>query len=308
VIDSRQVRIEDRHGTRLPFSKGILAASMMATGIDPEEAHRLAVEVEDELGSLGHSIVGVDELSKLTESTIERRLGADPARTWATWIQARRAAMPIVVFIGGATGVGKSTVATRVAAQVGITRVVASDAIREVMRGTSPPMLAPILHVSSFEAHRELRAPVPSEHDAVVEGFRQQAELVAVGARMLVDRAITERTDLILEGAHLVPGLFDSEWERWSGEVAVCQVVLSVADPETHRAHFLARLDRTRARRPDRYLEQFDEIRRIQRYVVQQAAKHGVPVVEVDSIDDAILGVRELVVSAVTAGPASLHP
>ena len=47
--------------------------------------------------------------------------------------------VPVVILIGGATGVGKSTIATQLAARLGIVRVVATDAIREVMRAMLSP-------------------------------------------------------------------------------------------------------------------------------------------------------------------------
>ena len=41
---------------------------------------------------------------------------------------------PIVILIGGATGTGKSTVATEIAYRLGITRVTSTDFIRQTMR------------------------------------------------------------------------------------------------------------------------------------------------------------------------------
>ena len=67
--------------------------------------------------------------------------------------------VPLVILIGGATGVGKSTIATQLAARLGIVRVVATDAIREVMRSMLSPELMPTLHTSSFHAgHSAARA------------------------------------------------------------------------------------------------------------------------------------------------------
>ncbi len=63
------------------------------------------------------------------------------------------------MLIGGATGVGKSTIATQLAARLGVVRVVASDAIREVMRAMFSRELMPSLHTSSFDADAALREP-----------------------------------------------------------------------------------------------------------------------------------------------------
>ena len=74
------------------------------------------------------------------------------AKNYLRWREVESLDVPLVILIGGATGVGKSTIATQLAARMGIVRVVATDAIREVMRSMFSPELMPTLHMSSFEA------------------------------------------------------------------------------------------------------------------------------------------------------------
>ena len=69
---------------------------------------------------------------------------------------------PLIVLIGGTTGVGKSTIATEVAHRLGITRIVSTDSIREVMRGIFSQDLMPAIYESAFNAWRGLRVPVPA--------------------------------------------------------------------------------------------------------------------------------------------------
>ena len=59
--------------------------------------------------------------------------------------------VPIVLLVGGATGTGKSTVATEAAHRLGITRVTSTDFIRQTIRAYFPRRDA-VVHVSSFEA------------------------------------------------------------------------------------------------------------------------------------------------------------
>ena len=61
------------------------------------------------------------------------------AKNFVRWREVERLDVPLVILIGGATGVGKSTIATQLAARLGIVRVVATDAIREVMRAMFSP-------------------------------------------------------------------------------------------------------------------------------------------------------------------------
>ena len=42
--------------------------------------------------------------------------------------------------------------------------------------------------------------------DRLISGFCIQAQQVSVGVKAVVDRAIKERTSMIIEGIHLLPG------------------------------------------------------------------------------------------------------
>ena len=62
------------------------------------------------------------------------------------------ARLPLVLLVGGATGTGKSTVATEVAHRLGITRVTSTDFIRQTIRAFFSETRMPSVHYSSFEA------------------------------------------------------------------------------------------------------------------------------------------------------------
>ena len=60
--------------------------------------------------------------------------------------------LPVVLLVGGATGTGKSTLATEAAHRLGITRVTSTDFIRQTMRAFFSREFMPSVHYSSFEA------------------------------------------------------------------------------------------------------------------------------------------------------------
>ena len=129
--------------------------------------------------------------------------------------------------LGGATGTGKSSLATELAYRLGISRITSTDVVRQVMRAFFAPGLMPALHYSSFEAGEGLRMPMPDpdDDDRALYGFIQQAEQVAVGAAAVVERAVQEGLSTVLEGVHLVPGLVEC---REQHSATVVQVLLTI--------------------------------------------------------------------------------
>ena len=282
----------------LPYSKGLMAASIMATGLAPARAFHVAERVEEYLHETEVFSLTRAELFDVAHRVLIDEVGERYAESFAKWHVTKRLDRPLVILIGGATGVGKSTIATQLAARLGLTRIVPTDAIREVMRAMFTEEMLPTLHTSSFEAERlAARNPLPRSADPVIIGFREQSSAVMVGVRALVRRAIMEGTDLILEGAHIAPGFLDlSEFE---GAVVV-PFVVTVDDEELHRSHFILRAHESRGRATDRYLDHFNNIRKIQRYVKSLAMEHGMPIIPSYNLDATLAQVIELVVSEAT--------
>jgi 2-phosphoglycerate kinase len=208
--------------------------------------------------------------------------------------------VPLVILIGGATGVGKSTIATHLAHRLGIVRVVATDgSIREVMRSMLSAELMPTLHVSSFQTNTVVREPT-RRSDALVAGFREQTAAVAVGIEALIKRAAADGTSVVIEGVHVVPGFVDVA--AYADQVVALPVVLEVDDEGRHLNHFARR--ETGVRPAERYAQNFENIRKLQRYIKSQALSHGVPIVPNHSFDQAISAVLDLVMERATARAA----
>ena len=294
----RHIVISDEEHA-LPYSKGLMASSIMATGLPPARAFQVAERIEERLRERDVPSITRAELSDLASEVLVDLVGQRYADSFAKWQVVNRVDRPLIILIGGATGVGKSTVATQLASRLGITRIIPTDAVREVMRAMFSEELMPTLHTSSFDAVHLVRHPLPRNADPVIIGFREQAAAVAVGAQALMRRAVAENTDLVLEGAHLVPGFFDPA--EFTGAFVV-QFVIAVDDPEAHRSHFLARAHDNRSRPSDRYLDFFDNIRTIQRYVKSLALERSVPIVHSYSLDATLAQVIELVVSRAIEG------
>ena len=101
---------------------------------------------------------------------------------------------------------------------------------------------------------------------------------------------------MVLEGVHLVPGLVEPPPEAEQAVVARC--ILEIEDPAVHETHFYVRDTSSDGIRPvARYLDRFDEIRRIQDELVMRARREDVAVIESANVDEAVMRVLDLVLT-----------
>src|SRR5439155_11930294 len=243
----------------LPYSKGLMAQSIMATGLPPERCFTLARLIEERLLGGGRGEVDVSELRWLAEEVLAQEEGQHVARRFRQWWLLGRLDRPLIVLIGGVTGVGKSTVASQLANRLGITRVVATDQVRQVVRAFFSHEFMPAVHHSSFDVARAVPALFEGP-DATVQGFLQQVGDIAPGVDALVERAVSERGRIVIEGVHRLP---QAPSARLCRQAVTARVLIAVRDEQTHRAHFHMR-GLESARPPERYLEAFDRIRTLQ--------------------------------------------
>jgi 2-phosphoglycerate kinase len=272
----------------LPYSRGLMARALMATGVPAMRAYELALRVQADLADRGEQAVDLDRLEELARDVLGEGEGTQAMRRLRRYEFLRELDLPIILLVGGATGTGKSTVATEVAYRLGITRVTSTDFVRQTMRACLSRDFMPSIHYSSFK--------VPDEDEFggdVVGGFLAQTRNVLIGVRAVIDRALQEGWSVVLEGVHLAPGMLP----RVDGALVV-HCVLAIEDETMHEAHFWVRDASSEGLRPvEKYLDALPAIREIQEFLVEQARRCGVPVVENGSIEFAVGTVMELVLS-----------
>ncbi len=286
-------------GVRVPYSRGILAQSLMALGLGPELSYKLAKRTEALLWGLGKHELSLTDLRGSVKRLLLQEAGEEFVRRYELLHTLRRPDRPLIILIGGAPGVGKSALASALAYRLGVPRIVSTDAIRQALRSLISRELSPELHTSSFTAWRtEL---LPSEtpkprRKRVVRGFQRQVQQLTAPLEAIISRSVEEGTSLVMEGIHLVPGF--TTLERFAGATVV-ELVLNVSDPELHQSYFGAREVQTdNRRRREHYLEHFDEIRIIQDFCAAQAKAEGVPVLEAGSFDTLVDGAIEQILDA----------
>jgi 2-phosphoglycerate kinase len=267
-------------GHGLPFSKGLLSQSLSATGLAPERAFELARIVEGRLADSGRTEIDVAGLARLTEEVVRQEEGEIAVRRFRDWRRLDRLDRPLVVLIGGTTGVGKSTLATMLAGRLGITRLIATDVIRQVLRAFFTEEAMPTVHRSAFEA-------------GGIGGYADQAEHVGTGVAAIVQRAVDESKPVLVEGVHVVPGALERDLRA---RCIVVEAILVVRDADLHRGHFTHRRG---GRPPERYLRRFGEIRALQEHLADRARSEGVAVINNETVDATLGALMQLVLDAV---------
>ena len=286
----------------LPFSKGLMARSLIAAGLSADRAYELAIAIEQDLTASERQSTTIERIEQVALEKLGQEDGTAAMRRLRRYRDLYELDLPLILLVGGATGTGKSTVATDVAYRLGINRVTSTDFVRQTMRAFFSREFMPAIHHSSFEAGRATAGDDDEANRAVIDGFMEQTREVLVGVRAAIDRALEEGWSMVLEGVHLVPGLLPKEIEG----ALVVECVLAIDDAEAHASHFWIRDTDSEGVRPyEKYLDAFDDIRLIQTYILGRARKHGVPVIENGNIEAAIGEVMELVLTA--AAPATVR-
>jgi 2-phosphoglycerate kinase len=268
-----------------------MARALMATGLAPEPAYMLAQRLEPDVAARNGEGISLDHVEQVATDLLGD-VGRDAAQRLRRYGRLQELDVPIVLLLGGATGTGKSTIATEAAYRLGITRVTSTDFIRQTMRAFFSRDFMPSVHYSSFEAkvgENESNAP-----EGMLNGFLDQTRNVLVGVGAALDRALHEGWSMVIEGVHLVPGMVPPI----EGPVVV-ECVVAIGDEDEHLAHFQIRDSASGGMRPlEKYVEHFADIRALQDYIVERARRTGVPIVDRPTVDTAVAEVIGLVLDA----------
>jgi 2-phosphoglycerate kinase len=288
-----------RSGYGLPYSKGLMAQSLMATGLPAERSFALAAAIEERLVSNGPGEVEVAQLRAVAEEVVAAEEPGRVLERFRQFWNIRDLERPLMVLLSGVTGVGKSTVATQLAGRLGFVHVIATDQVRQVVRAFFSHDFLPSVHHSSFDVARAL-ADLPPDGEGTIEGYLRQVHDIAPGLEALVERAISDRTPMVLEGVHLLPDVPSPALQE---RATMVRALVAVRDPEAHRRHFHARGMQT-LRAPERYLDALDRIRVLQDYLIARAEDAGIPVIDERGLEPILRRVLEVVLDAVGSGAA----
>ena len=267
-----------------PFSKGILARSLNVADIGSERAYDIASDIECELIKDNVTEISSYELANVVLNHL-KRTNPKVAKKYENWRSLRVSKKPLIILIGGASGVGTSSMAFELASRLRLKNLISTDMIREVMRKIVSKELSPVIHKSSFDAHESIRTP-SIRVDPIIEGFISHVDVVNVGIEAIIERSVKEGISTIIEGVHVVPGFIRQDLMENNNIIIF---TLTVDDEESHKQRFYSRCRQPWVKRSlDRYMENFDTIRKTQKFLVEQAKINDVRVIDNVDISDTI--------------------
>lgn len=267
--DSALLLVQNRQGISLPFSIELLANSLLVTGIQPPDAYAIASRLGTSLRLEGHLEIDSDRVAQRAADLMEALIGPAAAARYRAWRRFRHLGRPLVLCLLGAPGVGKAQMATSLAARLGIHRVLPTEAVREILRTVVGKALMPELHLPAHEA-------VTSASDPFGNGFLRQAQAVSAAAAAVAERSVAEGRNVLLVGAHLVPGGMRDELRQRGSSAVVVEVLLTLADERQHRARLLRRVRSDPAMPGVRHVQHFGAVRALQDKLAEFARSNGV--------------------------------
>jgi len=295
AVPSR-ILVSNMSGVQSAFSRGRHARYLQSTGMKAEKAEHTTELIYAQLISAGVSSVTTCELGYLTYLCLLQEVGKKAAKRYVVWSEFQRSSKPLVLLIGGTVAAGKSTIATEVAHLLEIVRIQSTDMLREVMRMMVPKRLLPVLHTSSFKAWKTLPIQGTEDRDwdqLVAEGYRAQAELLAVSCEAILQRAVEESVPVILEGVHIHPGLLENSLN--DSDVIKVHVMLAVLKSKKLKSRLRGRGAEVPQRRAERYLNGIEAIWSLQSYLLSEADRYDVPIITTEDREKAILQIIQQV-------------
>ena len=85
----------------LPYSKGLLANSLSASGLATATAYAIAEHLEERLLASGVGELDVAELREAVARLLREEVGADASARYLNWQRARIRDRPLILMIGG---------------------------------------------------------------------------------------------------------------------------------------------------------------------------------------------------------------
>lgn len=285
------IQVEQQCGRINPFSRLKFRHSLEIIGLKPRQSEQVVQMLYDHLTNRAIKTIKSRKLAILIYRYMRRsnKLGPKVAHRWLVWHDFINSGRELIFLLGGTAGSGKSSTANTLANRLEIVRTQSTDMLREVMRTMVPEKLMPVLHRSSFTAWKALPDYQPDNGEVseaqLIQGYRSQADLLSLAIEAVVERATREHVSLVLEGVHIHPAVMQKLQTDADANAVVVPIMLGLLK----RKHLQQRLVARSTNAPDRglahYLKSFEEIWRMQSYLLSEADGANIHIVVNDNRD-----------------------
>lgn len=202
----------------------------------------------------------------------------------------------LIVLLCGTSGTGKSTLASLVASRLGISHVMSTDAIRNILRGFDEEKKQECLWSSTYEHERDL----------VEENYMNQREAILQHVESVVAAFGSRCESIVIEGVHL-SGAFAVEMAEKYRNATVVPFLVHISNREKHLERFAVRA-KAMTLRPEnnRYVQHLESIRRIQHILQKEAVMHGIPQVDNTNVDRSLDVIHTTILGMLSNGSSLL--
>lgn len=200
------------------------------------------------------------------------------ARFNQRWLEGK-VTTPLVLIIGGAAGVGKSTLAAQLLADIPHATVVSTSTLRAAARVFIAEAENPALYQHTFDLGN-------------TRDFLAQAAPISRIVNQMVAFLESEKQHTAIEGSNLVPGSFQAH-----AGVILVEIYLKVSDAAQH-----ARMLGGPTHNRQLSAAQIENCRMVQEFVVERAHKLRKPVMEYAEAHERALALIEQAIAGGRAG------
>jgi 2-phosphoglycerate kinase len=172
-----------------------------------------------------------------------------------------------------------------------ISRSQSTDMMREIIRAYLSPQVVPTLGYSSFEAWRGLPGSIEGQtleiENLVIAGFLSQLSAMKLALEATINRAIRDRHNLIVEGVHVVPT--ELSLDIRNSKAIVVTMTLATMKKSLLLKQLKRRVREESSSQPkSRYPDKLDDIWELQSWLLSEADKTGIPIIQNWYIEDTV--------------------